>query len=620
MAKKFILKDNEYETLLIVHRIYFATVVIILLLLMIVLRIFYLTVVQHDHFTTLSRTNRIKITAIPPVRGLIYSRNGILLAENKPSFSLEVTPEQISDIDKLIGELKKIILIRDSDVERFKESLSKKRRFENVALRLNLNEQEVAIFSVNRHRFDGVKIAAGLNRYYPLGEEIVHAVGYVAWIDEDDLKRLDKSRYSGTNHIGKLGIEKFYESLLHGEVGHQQVEVNAQGRVIRVLDRTPPKSGQNLHLTIEVELQKIAIQALDGRRGAIVAMDPNNGDILAFVSAPGYDPNKFVNGISHKSYNALQASKDKPLLNRAVQGEYPPGSTIKPFLGLVGLDEGMRTLSNKVRCPGWFSLEGHHHRYHDWKKEGHGHIDMHQAIVQSCDVYFYALAHKLGIDHIFKGLHQFGFGQLTGIDIHYEAKGLVPSREWKFEALQQAWFPGDTLILGIGQGYITSTPIQLARATAFLATRGKAARPRMLYGISRSTSGDKQLIPFKIENEIKLRDELNWDHIIASMRDVVHGDRGTARDSGISAHYKFAGKTGTAQVVKIIRDGESRAEDIPEEFRDHALFVGFAPLETPEIAVAIVVENGGSGSKTAAPIARRMFDHFMNNRNLFGKG
>lgn len=620
MTKEFALKDNEEESRLIARRVLFASIVIILLITMLISRVFYLTVIQHEHFTTLSTSNRVKISPVPPIRGLIYSRDGVILAENKPSFSLEVIPEQIADVDQLISELKKIISIEESDVNRFKKLLKKKRRFESVPLRLNLNQEEVALFSVNRHQFSGVDVVAGLNRYYPLGEELVHSIGYVARIDDDDIKQLDESSYSGTSHIGKLGIEKSYESLLHGDVGYQQVEVNAQGRVIRVLDRTAPTPGDNLHLTIDLSLQRIAIESLKGRRGAIVAMDPRNGDVLAFVSTPAYDPNKFVNGIDSKSYKALLSSKDKPLINRATQGKYPPGSTIKPFLGLVGLEEDVRGMHDESWCPGWFSLKGHQHRYRDWKKQGHGHTNLHKAIVESCDVFFYILAYELGINRMFEGLAQFGFGQLSGIDIRGESKALLPSREWKRQALGQAWFPGETLIMGIGQGYALSTPMQLAKATASLANKGKVVRPRLVSSTSNSITNEVKLLPSHIEPEIKLKHEEHWDEIIASMEDVVHGVGGTAWRSGLNANYHFAGKTGTAQVISIAQDKEYNVDEIAEEFQDHALFIAFAPVESPRIAVAIIVENGGGGSKTAAPIARKMFDHFMNNRDLISKG
>ncbi|HIF52326.1 MAG TPA: penicillin-binding protein 2 [Thiotrichaceae bacterium] len=619
MAQETILKNSEHESSLIAKRVYISGLIILLLVLMIISRVFYLTVLEYDHFTTLSKSNRVKITPIPPIRGLIYSRDGILLAENKPIFSLEVIPEQIDDVDELINQLKKIISIEDNDIKRFKKSLKKKRRFENVALRLNLNEEEAALFAVNRHRFSGVDVVAGLNRYYPLGEELVHSIGYVARIDEDDMKKLNASNYSGTTHIGKLGIEKSYESLLHGDVGYQQVEVNAQGRVIRVLDRTAPKPGENLHLTIDISLQRVAIEALKNKRGAIVAIDPRNGDILTFVSSPGYDPNKFVNGIDTKSYKALLSSKDKPLINRATQGKYPPGSTIKPFMGLLALNNGVRNLNDESWCPGWFSLKGHEHRYRDWKKQGHGHTDLHKAIIQSCDVFFYILAHELGINRIHQGLSKFGLGKKSGIDISGESKALLPSREWKRKALGQAWFPGETLIIGIGQGYALTTPIQLAKATASLASRGNVVVPRLVFSTSSSITNEKKELPIKTEDKIIMNNERYWGDIIQSMRDVVHGVSGTAWRSGLNAKYEFAGKTGTAQVIGIAQDKEYNKDEISEEFQDHALFIAFAPVESPEIAVAIIVENGGGGSKTAAPIARKMFDNFMN-KILVNKG
>ncbi len=620
MAREFKLKDNEHEALLIARRVYFSAAIVILLILMIVSRVFYLTVIQHDHFTTLAKSNRVKITAVPPIRGLIYSRDGVVLAENKPSFSLQVIPEQINDIDAVIEELRQLIVIEDEDIKRFKQAIKKQRRFENVPLRFNLNEEEVAIFSVNRHRFPGIEVIAGLNRFYPYRDELVHAIGYVARLDEDDFQRLDQSNYRGTTHVGKLGIEKAYESVLHGEVGYQQVEVNAQGRLIRVLERSAPKPGENLHLTIDVKLQKTAIDALAGRKGAIVAMDPNNGDVLAFVSTPGYDPNKFVNGIDNKSYQSLLASKDKPLINRVTQGKYPPGSTIKPFMGLIGMENGIRTFENESWCPGWYSLKGHEHRYRDWKKQGHGYTDLHKAITQSCDVYFYILAYELGIDRIHAGMSRFGFGQPSAIDISGESKGLLPSRDWKRQALGQPWYPGETLIMGIGQGYALSTPIQLAKATATLANKGKVVTPRLVASTSNVMTEEKQTIPAKPEKQIKINNETYWDDIIGSMRDVVHGPGGTAWRSGLNAPYEFAGKTGTAQVIGIAQDEEYNKDEIAEEFQDHALFIAFAPVENPTIAIAIIVENGGGGSKTAAPIARKMLDQYMLRPEMVSKG
>ncbi|MEE8321251.1 MAG: penicillin-binding protein 2, partial [Gammaproteobacteria bacterium] len=473
MPKEFTLKDFGEESQLVRRRIYVASFFMLFLLFLIVLRVFYLQVVMHDHFTTLSQHNRVKILPIPPIRGLIFSQDGLLLAENRPSFSLELVPEQIDNPEEVINRLGKIILIEEADISRFHGLLKKKRRFESVPLRFKLDENEVAQFAVNRHLFPGVDIKARLNRHYPLSTEIVHTIGYVGRIDEDDLKSINASNYSGTNHIGKLGVEKAYEDILHGKVGYQQVEVNAQGRIIRVLDKTAPVPGKNLHLTLDISLQRAAVDALRGKRGAIVAINPENGNVLAMVSSPGYDPNPFVNGIDEKSYKKLLLSKDTPLINRATQGKYPPGSTIKPFLGLIALETGVRHPVDETWCPGWYALKGNEHRYREWKKHGHGHADLKKAITQSCDVYFYTLAYELGINRIHTGLRDFGFGQVTGIDIGGEVAALLPSRDWKSKTLGQAWYPGETLILGIGQGYMLASPLQLANATATLANHGK---------------------------------------------------------------------------------------------------------------------------------------------------
>ena len=620
MVKDFIFKNQDHESNLISRRIYISAFVILILISMIVSRIFYLTVIKNAHYSTLSQSNRVKIIPIPPIRGLIYSRDGVILAENKSAFSLVVTPEKISSLNETIDQLKKIVLIEDSDIKRFKKSLDRKRKFEKIILRLNLDKEEVARFSVNRHRYPGVDVVARLNRHYPLGKKLVHAIGYVARIDDHDLKSIDTSNYSGTTHIGKLGVEKYYEEFLHGHVGYQQVETNAQGRIIRVLEHVASKPGKNIHLTIDLSLQQIAIDALKDKRGAIVAMDPIKGDVLAFVSSPGYDPNKFVNGIDTESYNLLLASKDRPLINRAIQGEYPPGSTFKPFMGLIGLENGIRNNTKESWCPGWFTLKGNKHRYRDWKKQGHGHTNMHKAVMESCDVYFYTLAYELGIDRIYEGMSKFGFGQTTGIDIEGEKKALMPSRRWKREVLGEAWFPGETLILGIGQGYALVTPLQLVKAMTTFANKGHIIQPRLVKSISNSITTEVHDLPNRSKNKIVLSNNTHWDDMIISMKDVVHDVKGTAWFSGKDAKYNFAGKTGTAQVIGIGQDENYKKEEIAEEFQDHALFIGFAPVEAPKIAIAIIVENGGGGSKTAAPIARKMFDAFMNNRGLITKG
>ncbi len=611
----------DWKINLVHRRIYLTAALMLITTVLILLQIFYLQVVQHDHFTTLSKSNHIKILPVVPSRGLIFSSDGILLADNRPSFTIEIVPERVADVDSVIDQLSRLITITPDDIQRFRELKKRARRFEGIPLKLNLDDEEVALISVNRHLLPGVDLVANLSRYYPLANSLSHTLGYVGMIDVDEFEKLNKSNYRGTSYIGKSGIEKTYEDLLHGYVGYQQVEVNAQGRKIREIYKEPPEPSKDLYLTIDASLQILAIQALSGRRGAIAAIDTNTGAVLVSASSPGYDPNLFVDGIDRKIYADLLRSKDTPLLNRTLQGKYPPGSTIKPMLALGGLNLGLREPEIETWCPGWYSLRGSSRRYRDWKKQGHGHMDMANAISQSCDVYFYVLARDMGIDLIHKTLTDFGFGKPTGIDIGGEAAGLVPSTQWKREALGQPWYPGETLIAGIGQGATLATPIQLAVATAVIANRGKLVRPYLLSEVKDSATGrqvirasaheGKQVISVGVED---------WDVIIHSMQEVVHGKMGTARSSGAGTEYQFAGKTGTAQVITIGQDEEYNEDEIPEEFRDHALFIAFAPVEEPEIALAVIVENGGGGSKTAAPIARELLDHYFRRHERFGAG
>ena len=610
-----ILKDRDKESSIIKKRIFIVGSIIALLVGGLIFGLFSLAVVQNEHYTTLSKTNRQKIVPIAPIRGLIYSNDGVILAENKPTYSLQVIPEKIDDIDNLITRLREIVHIDDEDIKQFQRLSSKKRRFERVALRENLTEKEVALFSVNRHLFSSVDVVESFYRHYPLGKELAHSIGYVSRIDENDLKNISEaglsSNYIATTHVGKLGIEKSYESFLHGKVGYQKVEVNAEGRVIRILEKTNPRSGNNIYLSIDLSLQKIADESLGDRKGAIVAMDPRSGNILAFVSSPTYDPNQFSSGINAALYKSLLSSKNKPLVNRVIQGKYPPGSTIKPFLGLIALDNEIRNLSDEVWCPGWFSLDGHDHRYRDWKKEGHGRTNLDKAIIESCDVFFYKLAFKLGIDEIYRGLSDFGFGQASGIDMTAEKNGLLPSRRWKKENIKGPWFPGETVILGIGQGYALATPMQLVVATAAIANKGILFEPKLVSGISSQEEIGITTTPNKIKNRIQLKNNSSWEEILQSMKSVVHDSTGTAWRSGLNAEYDFAGKTGTAQIIGIDQESEYKEEEIPDDLKDHALFIALAPVEQPEIALAIVVENGGGGSKTAAPIARKMLDSYF---------
>lgn len=582
-----------------------------LLMLMLIGRMFYLQVLQHQHFTTLSTNNRVSVQPISPTRGLIYDRNGILLAQNLPTYSLEIVQERVDDMDATLEELGKLIEVSDEDIERFRHELKRSRRFEAVPLRFRLSDEEVALIAVNNHRLPGVELNSTLTRHYPLGRLTAHNVGYVGRINEKELRTLDPSNYAATTYVGKIGVEKSYEALLHGQVGYQQVETNARGRVLRVLERTPPIPGQNLYLNIDVNLQRTAEQAFGEERGALVAIDPNNGAVLSLVSMPGYDPNLFVNGIPLETYRELSDSRDQPLFNRALRGQYPPGSTTKPFVGLAGLELNQISTRDTVVCPGWYSLKGDDHRYRDWKKSGHGVIGLTRAIIESCDVYFYDLSLNLGIDRLSSFLSQFGFGVRTSIDIGGEAAGLLPTREWKRRVRKEPWFPGETLITGIGQGFNMATPLQLASATATLALRGKRMKPMVVKAIEDPATLERKPLPQLQLSEVPISDQGNWWRIQRAMTRVVHASNGTARRISQGLTYQIAGKTGTSQVFGIKQDETYVAEEIAKRLRDHALFISFAPADEPKIAIALIVENGGSGGAVAAPIARQVFDTYL---------
>jgi penicillin-binding protein 2 len=611
MLRQITLKDHIFESRLVMNRAVVLLVIGGLLLVVLLTRLLYLQVIEHEHFTTLSEDNRVKLQPIPPNRGLIFDRNGVLLAENLPSYRMEITPEQVDDMGATLSALEDIIEIRDIDRSRFEKLLSRKPRFEAIPLRFHLSDEDVARFSVNRHRFPGVDITAGLARHYPLGASTVHALGYVGRIDEQALKTLDSSNYRGTTHSGKIGVEKTYESLLHGKVGLQHVETTAQGRVIRVLDRTPPVSGRNIYLTIDSRVQAVAEKAFGDHSGSAIAIDPNNGDVLTFVSLPIYDPNPFVNGIEFDDYAALRDDDKQPLFNRALRGQYPPGSTVKPFVGLAGLEQGVTSSHSSTYCPGFYTLPGNTRKYRDWKRTGHGTVDLTKSIVQSCDVYFYDLARSLGIDRMHEYLGHFGFGHRTGIDIQGELAGLLPSREWKRSRRDQPWFPGETIITGIGQGFFLVTPTQLATATAALANGGRIMQPNIVH--AEQDGNSDELIPHqpRLLETITIQEQEHWDSVISAMIDVVHSARGTARRIGKDSPYMIAGKTGTAQVFGLKQDEKYDAETIPEKLRDHALFIGFAPADNPKIAIAVIVEHGGGGSSVAAPIARIIIDAYL---------
>ena len=611
MATRFELKDHFRETRLTNDRLIFAAIIAGILFVIVMVRLAVLQVFEYEHFDSLSNRNRVDIAPLPPQRGLIYDRNGVILAENIPTFSLELIPEKVSDLDDTLNELAVIFAMTADEVLEIKQRVNQQRGFHQIIVKQRLTEQEVAKFSVNRHHFIGVDIVGRLIRHYPQGALFAHTVGYVGRINVREQQRIDARNYKGTLHIGKTGVEKFYEDLLHGQVGYQKVETNVQGRIIRELHSVAPVSGNDLYLHLDINLQRIAAEALGTFNGAIVALDPKTGGVLAMVSKPDFDPNEFVSGISIKKYAVLRDSIDRPLFDRALRGHYPPGSTLKPFVALAGLETGVVTEHSKTFCPGWYTLPGKDHRYRCWKKHGHGKVDLLKAVSQSCDVYFYDLANTLGIDRIHSFLDLFGFGHRTGIDIPSESRGLSPSAQWKHNTRNLAWYPGETLISGIGQGFNQTTPIQLAHATATLAMRGVNITPQVVRAIKHAGQSELQLIASKTKEALPMQSSRNWEKVINAMVEVIHGKRGTARHVGKDMPFKIAGKTGTAQVFGIKQDEEYDADTIDKRLHDHALFIAFVPADDPEFVVAVVVENGGGGSKTAAPIARKMIKQFF---------
>ncbi|MGH8494802.1 MAG: penicillin-binding protein 2 [Gammaproteobacteria bacterium] len=608
------LKDHWSEQRLFVRRTITASVLVGALMLFVVVRLTQLQVFNYQHFTDLSQGNRIRIEPVPPTRGLIYDRNGVLLAENLPAYQLEMTPEQVPDVESTLARLEELGFVREQDEERIRQTLASQGNFKAVPLRFRLTEEEVARFAVRRPLFPGVDIRASLTRHYPFGPAAVHAIGYVGSISVEDQERLDPAAYAGTTHVGKIGLERTYEQALHGDAGVRQVLVNAQGRALSTLSGDAPRPGRNLILSLDLDTQLAAEAALAGRRGAVVAIDPRNGELRAFVSEPGYDPNAFGEGLSVEEFRALQTDPDQPLFNRAMRGHYPPGSTIKPVIALAGLSYGVVDPERTRFCGGFFRLPGHSHRYRDWKREGHGPMDLHSAIVQSCDVYFYELALELDIDRMHDFAVRFGAGSPTGIDIIGEKSGVMPSRDWKRRAFSrpedQVWFPGETLITGIGQGFTLMTPLQIAHMAATLAARGRRFEPTLVSAIVDPLTGERiEHQPRELE-PVQGLDPSAWELVLGAMRDVVNGPRGTARAIA-SAEYVISGKTGTAQVFSVAQEETYDAEEVEERLRDHALFIAFAPFEQPEIALAVIVENGGSGSGTAAPVARQVLDSYF---------
>ncbi|HCZ16566.1 MAG TPA: penicillin-binding protein 2 [Accumulibacter sp.] len=599
------------------HRFHFrvilAGIAVLGALALLATRFFYLQVVQHDYYTTRAEDNRISVVPIVPNRGVIVDRAGVVLARNYSAFTLEITPSKVADLEATIDGLGQLIEVLPKDRKRFRKLLEESKSFESLPIRTRLSEEEVARFAANRYLFPGVEVKARLFRQYPLGPIASHAVGYINRINKRDLEMIDESElaanYRGTDHIGKTGIEQKYEFQLHGETGYEQVEIDAGGRAIRSLSRTAPIQGSRLTLTLDVKLQEMAEKAFGDRRGALVAIEPATGGILALVSNPSFDPNLFIDGIRSDDWELLNNSPERPMLNRALNGTYPPGSTFKPFMALAALETGKRTPGQAISDPGFFNFAGHHFR--DDKKGGHGTVDMYKSIVHSCDTYYYMLANDMGIDAIARFMGQLGFGQKTGVDIEGESEGVLPSPEWKKRRFrrpeQQKWFAGETISIGIGQGYNSYTPIQLAQATAAIANNGVMFRPHLVKYITDSRTGEKTMI----EPEPMRRLAWKPQHV-ETIRNAMVGvnTQGTGARAFAGAGYTSAGKTGTAQVFSL-KGSEYKSSRLKQELRDHALFIAFAPAEAPKIALAVVVENGGFGAQSAAPIARMVFDYYL---------
>lgn len=576
-------------------------------------RFYFLQVKRYDYYQTLAENNRISVVPITPNRGLITDRNGVVLAHNFFVYTLEITPAKTEDLDQTISEIARLVEVSNLDLKRFNKLKAQSHHFESIPLRTHLNEIEAAKFAVNRYRFPGVELKSRLFRHYPQGKLGAHMIGYIGRINDKDLKSLEEkevlSNYKGTDHIGKSGIEQSYESQLHGTTGFQQVEIDADGKAVRILSSKAPISGENLVLSADIKLQEIAEKAFGERRGALVAIKPNTGEVLAFVSMPTYDPNLFVDGIDVENWRLLNESLEKPLINRPLRGIYPPGSTFKPFTALAGLENGKRQPPYSISDPGYFMLPRSTHRYRDWKPGGHGIVDMRRAITISCDTFFYGLAMELGIEKLTGFVRHFGFGEKSGIDINGELSGLLPTPEWKKRRYKQPWYMGDTVIIGIGQGYTLATPMQLAQATSILANKGVAMRPHLVSGAMNPKLGT--ITPYKgtVVDKITL-DEKNLEIVKLGMIDVTLPG-GTAASVGANAGYSIAAKTGTAQVIGIKQNEKYIEKNINERHRDHALFIAYAPAENPKIALAVIVENGGHGGSAAGPIARKVMDYYL---------
>ena len=615
-SPRILIKDHSAEANLFARRTLIGLLVVFVMVGMLLTNLYYLQISRFEDYQTRANGNRIKVLPVAPNRGLIYDRNGILLAENRPVFSLQIIPEEIQNLELTIKELSALLDIDEDDVSDFYKDLKGNRRFKPVNLINRLTPKEVALFSAKQHLYPGVSVEARLARYYPYGSALTHVLGYVAKINKKDLQKLSEAgfeaNYAATYDIGKRGIEKYHEEKLHGEVGFQEVEVNNQGRIIRILDFNPPIPGQDIVLNIDMNLQLEAEKAFAGKRGSVVAIDPQNGGVLALYSSPSYDPNLFVHGISSKNYKKLLTS-DRPLFNRATQGQYPPASTVKPLLALAGLEEKVITPESRIYDNGKYNLKNVERTWRDHNIWGHGWVNVTKAIEVSCDIYFYDMAYKLGIDRISESMNEFGFGDYTGIDLHEEADGIMPSRGIVKALFNRPWYIGDTINIGIGQSYWTATPVQLAQAISTLVNKGRRIIPQIIRGniIQEKTVLD----PIKERSPIAIGDEHNWDIVLDAMYGTVNR-KGSAYNAFKGAHYISAGKTGTAQLVTIAQDEKYDATKLSKKNHDNAMYVGYAPYDKPQIALTVVLENAGHGGAEAAPIARKMMDNYFKDQTF----
>ncbi len=613
MRLRFEVKNHSLEHYQYSSRLGVAAGFILLCFALLIGRFFYLQLLKYNYFQTLAENNRVSLVPIVPNRGLILDRNGVTLAHNFFVYTLEITPSKVANVEETIKKISQFVEVSSEDRKRFKKLRQESHGFESVPIRTHLNEIEAAKFAANKYQLPGVEIRTRLFRHYPLGGLGVHMIGYIGRINQGDVKTLEESgnisNYKGSESIGKAGVEQYYEHQLHGTTGFQQVEIDADGQAVRVLSSMSPVPGDNLVLSIDSKMQDIAEKAFEAHRGAMVAINPKNGEILSYVSMPTFDPNLFVDGIDTETWKTLNNSLDKPLINRPIRGIYPPGSTFKPFAAMASLQEGKRLPPFSISDPGFYTLAGGAHQYRDWKPGGHGQVDIQKAITVSCDTFFYGLALELGIDKLTSFVSHFGFGKKTGVDLVGEMGGLLPTPEWKWRRWKQKWYPGETVIVGIGQGYTLVTPMQLAQATAVLANNGAAIQPHLVSSIQKYNGAETHLMPITKLDVVPL-DSKNIEIVRAGMVDVTKPG-GTAASVGAGATYNIAAKTGTAQVIGVKQGAKYNAGSIDERHRDHALFIAYAPAEDPKIAVAVIVENAGHGGSAAGPIARKIMDYYL---------